>query len=305
MLALSIPWLLVLLLLLCILLLIRKSYRFAIGIFAVILFLNWRHSCFSFDFFLGHDADGKTLKIMTFNIKGSGLDNKNKIMELTNLIIAEDADVVFLTESSKECEEEIDSILSRAYTYSQVGRFSSSNRLYSKHELGLMERIMIEDYKPTYVFHCALHYGKDSIDLFPCHLMSNNYTSDKERQDADSIRTTDGFFDYIKNLDYASDIRQKQIVSIRDRMDKSVPTIVLGDMNDVCGSAALNKLEDAGLKDAWWEGGFGYGATIHHPLPFRIDHIYYSEGLKLISVKVVDSKGLSDHDALVAEFEIR
>lgn len=305
MIALSTPWLLVLLLLLCVFLLVKKSYKFAIGVFVVLLLFNWRYSCFSLNLFLDKGADAKTLKVMTFNIKGLGLDDENKILELTNLIIKEDADVVYLTESSKECEDMIDSILSRTYHYCQVGWFSSSNRLYSKYALGLMERIMIEDYKSTYVYHCALHFDKDSIDLYPCHLISNNYTPDKERQDADSITTTDGLFGYIKNLDYASDIRQKQVASITDRMDKSVPTIVLGDMNDVCGSAAPNKLEDAGLKDAWWEGGFGYGATIHHPLPFQINHIYYSKGLKLTSVKVVDSKGLSDHDALVAEFEIR
>lgn len=245
-----------------------------------------------------------TLKVMTFNIKGSELNNDKKIRELTNLIIAEKADVVFLTEDMKNCSAQIESLLCREYPYVQYERHAT-NRLYSKYPLGKMERIKIDEYSFSYVYHCGLLFGRDSIYLFPCHLMSNNYTPDKERQDAESIATTDGLFDYINNLDYASDIRQKQIVSIVDRMDKSVPTIVFGDMNDVCGSEALNKLERAGLKDAWWTGGFGYGATIHHPLPFSIDHIYYSEGLKFISVKVVDSKGLSDHDALVAEFEIR
>ncbi len=50
------------------------------------------------------------------------------------------------------------------------------------------------------------------------------------------------------------------------------------------------------------KGGNGYGATFHHPLPYRIDHIFYNEGLKLKSIRKVDSQGLSDHDALVAEF---
>lgn len=304
MLALSIPWILVLLLLLCVFLLIRKSYKHAIGLFVVTLLLNWRYSCFPINFIFVHDGEGRTLKVMTFNIKGSGLDNEVKTSELTNLIIAEDADLVFLTEDMKGCAGLIDSLLCREYHYNQYERYAT-NRLYSKYPLGQMERIKIDDYRFSYVFHCGLLLGRDSINLFPCHLMSNNITPERERQDADSIATADGLFDYIKNLDYASDIRQKQIVSITDRMDKSVPTIVLGDMNDVCGSIALNMLECAGLKDAWWEGGFGYGATIHHPFPFRIDHIFYSEGLKLINVKVVDSKGLSDHDALVAEFEIR
>ena len=54
---------------------------------------------------------------------------------------------------------------------------------------------------------------------------------------------------------------------------------------------------------AWQEGGFGYGATIHYPLPYRIDHILYNEGLVLKGVKVIDTSDISDHNALVAVFD--
>ena len=79
----------------------------------------------------------------------------------------------------------------------------------------------------------------------------------------------------------------------------------MGDFNDVCVSKPLKILEDSGFKDAWWVGGFGYGATIHHPLPFRIDHIMYNEGLELVEIKKVDSEDISDHDALLAKFIIK
>ena len=78
----------------------------------------------------------------------------------------------------------------------------------------------------------------------------------------------------------------------------------MGDLNDVGGSPTVKVLEDAGLSDAWWKGGFGYGATIHRPLPYRIDHIMYSDRVKLLHIEVVDSEGLSDHNALYAEFEL-
>ena len=48
----------------------------------------------------------------------------------------------------------------------------------------------------------------------------------------------------------------------------------------------------------------GYGATIQYLLPYRIDHIMYNDKLTLNSIKKIDAKGLSDHDALVAEFRI-
>ena len=52
------------------------------------------------------------------------------------------------------------------------------------------------------------------------------------------------------------------------------------------------------------KGGFGYGATIHHPLPYRIDHILYGAGLKLKGIKKRDTRDISDHDALVAVFDL-
>lgn len=79
--------------------------------------------------------------------------------------------------------------------------------------------------------------------------------------------------------------------------------LVMGDLNDVCGLPALKKFATAGLKDAWSEGGFGYGATIHTPLPYRIDHILHNEGLVLKGVKVIDTSDISDHNALVAVFD--
>ena len=79
--------------------------------------------------------------------------------------------------------------------------------------------------------------------------------------------------------------------------------IVMGDMNDFNHSAPMDSLRDAGMKNAWWEVGFGYGATYREGwLRLRIDHIYYNDKLKLKGVKVVETD-LSDHNILVADFE--
>lgn len=130
----------------------------------------------------------------------------------------------------------------------------------------------------------------------------------------DSIQDKEGVLQYLRNYETAAEIRRGQAEQVVGDFDE-VPTIVMGDMNDVAGSPCMRVLEDAGLKEAWWEGGFGYGATIHRPLPYRIDHVMYgvprskfqevSGGFKLKGIRKVDAKGLSDHDALVAEFEVR
>ena len=108
---------------------------------------------------------------------------------------------------------------------------------------------------------------------------------------------------YFKDVNHAYSKRIKEAGEIaREVSQLEKPVIVLGDMNDVGGSKTIRQIESVGLKDAWWEGGFGYGATIHKPLPYRIDHILYSKQLKLNRVKVISSEGLSDHDAIFAEF---
>ena len=78
----------------------------------------------------------------------------------------------------------------------------------------------------------------------------------------------------------------------------------MGDMNDFNHSAPMDSLKDVGMRNAWWEGGFGYGATYHEGwLRLRIDHIYYNDKLSLKGVKVINTD-LSDHNILIADFSI-
>ena len=101
--------------------------------------------------------------------------------------------------------------------------------------------------------------------------------------------------------------RIKEIERICTHLDSMphVPTLVFGDMNDITCTPTLQPLLDRGYQDAWWKAGFGYGATYKHGIVrLRIDHIMFSQALKATNAKVIDSKQLSDHNALVAEFKI-
>ena len=82
------------------------------------------------------------------------------------------------------------------------------------------------------------------------------------------------------------------------------PVIVMGDMNDFSCSSPMDSLKAVGMKNAWWEGGNGYGATFHDGwMRLRIDHILYSDELKLQSIKVIETN-LSDHNPVVAGFSV-
>lgn len=55
------------------------------------------------------------------------------------------------------------------------------------------------------------------------------------------------------------------------------------------------------LKDAWWEGGNGFGWHLR----LRLDHILYSDKLELVDVKVIDTDiDISDHKPLMASFRL-
>lgn len=46
----------------------------------------------------------------------------------------------------------------------------------------------------------------------------------------------------------------------------------------------------------------GYGATIHKPFAYWIDHILYSIDITLNGIKIMEKDGLSDHDGQIADF---
>lgn len=127
--------------------------------------------------------------------------------------------------------------------------------------------------------------------------------SDNQYMTPSGIKSFKTLWKYIKNIQYVYALRVTESDTVRGLLKKkNTPTLLMGDFNDVRGSAVLRNVEGAGLKDSWWERGLGYGATIKKPIPYRIDHIMYSNDLRLMDINILDSKGLSDHMALCAEF---
>ena len=113
-------------------------------------------------------------------------------------------------------------------------------------------------------------------------MASNNYSPSQDRISPDSIQNGTGLITYLHIIISAGERRTIEVESLVHEINISQrQTIVMGDLNDVNYSKPLRLLESSGLKDAWWEGGVGYGATIKYPLPYRIDHIVYTNGLKL------------------------
>ena len=304
MMALCCPWLFLVLVSVAIVLLLRKRYVVAGIVFVVALLLNWWSECFSVGAFVKKSPDKHYLKVMSWNIDGSGYDSL-KIYRIAEIIKKERPDVVFLAEDYRESAVLMNDLLTEIYPYSTYEQklLSFGHFFYSKWPISDSERLKAKEEENYLRVRCVMNMDDRQICFYGCHLASNNYGTNHTAFHINDVRDCLDAFEYIKNMHIASAKRVQEVeVVIADAKHFChIPMIIMGDLNDVAGSAPLKKLSAAGFHDAWWQGGLGLGATIHKPWPFRIDHILYSNSICIHSINVVRANGLSDHDGLVAE----
>lgn len=245
--------------------------------------------------------------VLAFNVHGSGESYALNEQSIASLVLEQDADIILLNDYSENVNS--DTLHNRivAAGYECLARmWESGTALYSR--TGAEQNV--SDLAPTLGGAISLIEAPadgTEPDIYFCHLASNNYDSTGHNYSTpDSIRSLDGLKFYLRRGEEASMVRRHVAEQLLERVEETDrPTIIIGDMNDVGGSPAMNAIRRHGFKDAWWQGGFGYGATFHDPLPFRIDHIFYNSGLRLLSVRRISARSLSDHDAVLARFEVR
>lgn len=305
MLALFVPWLLFVLLLFSIILIYKRKWIWVLFLLVSVILVNRYFHCLPVNLYsLPLSNDKEKLKVMTFNIKG--IESRDKARRVFNIVRKYKPDITFIPEFKGECSFYLDSLLKTLFQYTTFPNSSCENYFYSKYLFKNYRRLTNgNDYIPG-VYACDVVTAVDTVRVFGCHLASNNYNFERQYITPDSIQSFSDVNVYVNDIRQANKMRAEEVMTIvYDIEARRAPFLIMGDMNDVIGSNALNKLESAGFSDAWWEDGFGYGATISNPLPYRIDHIMYNDYFKLNSIDLIDTRGLSDHRALYAEFEYR
>ncbi len=263
--------------------------------------LNWKYEVISIHPLFGNEH--QDLKVMTWNIhcsKGTDSIRQRKIAEL---ILEVDADFVQLNEFYLKGCLLMDSILRTRYPYTEKYQSYriSGDIFYSKRVMSNSGHVHTpKGVKGIQTIKATIPVENDSVQIFGVHMASNRYEGNSIEKvfESDTIS-----FDRYKG---AQELRCYQALRTKEALlESDHPVIVMGDMNDFNCSAPLDTLTTCGLKDAWWEGGFGYGHTFHDGwLRLRIDHILHSKELKLESVKVIDTN-LSDHNPVVAGFSVK
>lgn len=297
---LCVPLILVVLVGIVFALLFSKKLRWLIFVvLIVVMLMNWKYECFTYNIST-EKTTGQSLKVMTWNIDGSSPAILENISKISEKILKEDADIVFIAEDYYECCDSLDALLKATYPYSTHIVCNDSHYFYSKYPLSKSKWIGREIDSISSIIQCSMAMNGHRINLFGCHLSSNNYSTPDAGLRPEHINNIFDFWRYIKNIQTASDLRKLEAELIVDSLHMENPTIILGDMNDVSSSPALRTFENVGFKNTWWQRGCGYGATIHSPISYRIDHILYNNRMRLHSIRKIKANGLSEHDALVA-----
>lgn len=307
MIVLALPWILVFLLLLALFFAYKKRWLLCLGCMVLVGIGNYLGSVFAFNINCWGKTEGETkthLKVLAWNVDGGNSDD-TKNHNLFNIIYTCNPDIVFLSENYGQVNGILDKKLSSINLKRVDYPGDHGHWFYSRLPIKSIDVVVPECDSLAIIIKCKVVFEESIILFYGVHFSSNNFNQARKYMPADSICSNWSIIDYYKNTQYASTLRMKEAEQICNEIHNvQAPVLVLGDMNDVCSSDCINTLESAGLKDAWWSGGFGYGATINQPLPYRIDHIMYSERFRLQKIKVINSDGLSDHKALYAEFLI-
>lgn len=274
----------------------------AVSLIAALLILNHHFQLCAFNPF-GASTE-KSLRIMTWNIHVTDPAFKDKQTDIANEIIKQDADIVLINEFSLDVATQLHSQLRENYPYvtESYGKVLGGDILYSRFPIDSNQKLETPILHPL-AYEFRLKVNEKTVRIVGCHLSSNNYDKDGHHY---TPKKENKFLDlpnYYANYRESKERRTMQAELILDCiLSEDLPTIVMGDMNDFSGTSPLNTLQKVGFKDAWWEGGNGFGITFHEDwMHFRLDHILYDANWELSSVKVVQSD-LSDHRPLVAEF---
>ena len=297
----------------------------------VLLYLNNRYEFFALNLFDVKKNFNDSFRVMTYNINAPlGNEDIEKVRKAFNEEIdGQKPDILCIQELSSAVFKQVQSSLDSIFVYTDSMAIKNQPlryRIYSKYPIrnflrhkcvteidiiGLdsLKKEIKRLKKGMQVYSAEIEVKPNKwIAVVACHLRSSAYTTARRSMD-ENASWYDGLPLYYENYKIGQKIRNWEADNLRLHLDSleaaDMPVIIAGDFNDWSGSYCLNKIRDGKYKDAWWEGGNGFGITYDGwHLKLRLDHILYSHHFKLENVYVEKSK-FSDHRPLIADFTLK
>lgn len=319
---------LTLLLIACVVILCLKKWKMVGGMVVIMLLTNSLTETFSIVPLTLFQPlqDGTMLKVECYNIHSGGENFERRSDGIYKQICKADPDFVYLTEYVGICSPKLDSMLKSKYSNHTCSykRYLETERFYSKwvidsvynleiDTLDAKVRRCVEEYSEVkkridriWVYRIQIHQADDTVALYCCHLDTNNFDAIRDSINDEGMELLKHVSRFYTGIELGYVVRELETDAIYKCLQgEKYPTIVMGDMNDIGGSYTVRRIERAGMTDAWWKGGFGYGCTFHkYGFRFRLAHILYDDRMQLCNIIVHDAD-LSDHNALSASFVLK
>ncbi len=224
----------------------------------------------------------ESFTILSWNVAKLTLKNTYK-QYLNTLIKEEDIDFLLLQEVKKELNKELD-----IYDFSYV---LSPNIETKKHLFGVLSAFKVSciDTHSLLTKKQELMFTTRKVTLITRHKISN---------DKELLIVNLHAINFVKNNDFIEELDKIRSV-IKFHKD---PMIIAGDFNtwNVSRVNTLKKfIHDLSLKKV----EFTDDSNIKQVFSNSLDYIFYRD-LKLKSSKAIDSKRISDHNPIIATFEL-
>lgn len=284
----------------------RKRIRLILLCIVVIIcwILNLQYKWIAFHPFKG--GDEAEFRVLTWNIHNSGKDFDARQAGITQLILDEDADIVLLNEFCLRKSPAMDSTLRQRYPYvvDKWAKPLSGDIFYSKYPITRFTQIHNDTLWPL-AYEFQLEINEKNIRIVGCHLISTNNLS-KQRYTLKKWEDLSTLPTYYSIYKEGKVRRTAEVELVLSHIQKvALPTLIMGDMNDMSGMAPLNRIEADGYQDAWWKGGTGCGITfVEGWMRFRLDHIMYDTSFTLVDINVIETP-LSDHRPVIGSFKLK
>lgn len=248
----------------------------------------------------GGDSGAVPLRVMTFNVKAyRAAAQDDGFARMAWEVLQHDPDVVMLQDANfvASNNETLPAALQAVGRGRQV-QADSEYLIASRYPLsGCAVGDLSFRQKQRRFLRCTVTVKGQAVDVVTAHFASPRAGLNAVRQ----LRTGAGgsFRDNFEDRQAQSRALAHALAGV------ARPLIVGGDFNALDSSPVMRHLHEMGLRDAFAEGGFGYGYTHGHSLKpgldyWRIDHILVSRGIG-VQRSFTGSAEASDHRPVIAD----
>lgn len=261
-------------------------------------------SYFYFNAFYKFSSEGdsleykNTLTVMSYNVRLFNNYEKKALKDGSETMKVyfeeENPDVICIQEYYVPNNVDFSSYPYR-YEHFKASNMKLGNAIFSKYPLINKGAFDFENTGNNTIYADVVK-EKDTLRIYSVHLQSIGILPEVTLlQDIDNTRLRKRFADAFKKQQFQIDAIQSHKQKVKN------PVIICGDFNNTPFSYSYRKMKGT-MKDAFRERGSGLGTTfLFDRFPLRIDYIFSSEELEVVSFKTL-KETFSDHYAIRASF---